>query len=143
VGNGAFIGRANQPGIFFQYAGQIALHGLPLLLALLEFCLRDIHLNGACRGINTDMIAIAYQGDGASRGGFRTGIADTHTAGRPGKSAIGQQGYLLARALAIDTRGDRQHFPHAGAASGSLITNHQYFPGLVVHGRYHLHAIFF
>ncbi len=52
-------------------------------------------------------------------------VANTKSAGRAGKTAIGDQSHLFAHALTRQRRRGRQHFAHARPTCGALVADHQ------------------
>ena len=59
-------------------------------------------------------------------------MSDAEAARRAGETSVGDEGDLAAHALAVERGGRRQHLPHAGAALGALIADHEHvaFPVL-------------
>ena len=55
-----------------------------------------------------------------------TDMADNETVCAAGETAIGDQRDFLAKTLAHNGGGGRQHFTHAGAAFGTLIADHDH-----------------
>lgn len=80
-------------------------------------------------GIDVDVnaVAVLHNGDGAAAGGLRGDVADAGAAGRAGEAAVGHQRHRLRKAHAHQCRGGGQHLPHAGAALGAFVPDHQHF----------------
>jgi len=136
--NGAAGRLADQPCIFGQCSRPMPRwRRLPGFPTCGEFIIVDQQVHAARAGIDPDTVAFAHQRQRTADEGFRRHIADAHAAGRAGKASVGDEGNVLAHALAIDQRGDTQHLAHAGAANRALIADDQHVAGgifAVAHG---------
>src|SRR5690606_29163161 len=83
----------------------------------------QLYGKNALLGIHHNHIAIAEQGHWAAHIRFRANVPYAEATRTATKSAIGNQGNILAQVLAIQRGGNGKHFPHTGAALGAFIAN--------------------
>src|SRR4051812_28846483 len=103
----------------------------PFGLALGKLLVAQFYVKGTHVRVDLDDVAVLEQADRAADGGFWPDMADAEAAGGAGEAAVGDERDLAAHALAGQRRGGLEHFPHAGAALGALVADHDDFAFLV------------
>ena len=91
-----------------------------------QLALVHIELDEQAVGIHRDAVALPDQGDGAPHGRLRRHMPHHQAIGAPGEAAIGDQGHLLAEALAHDRGGGGKHLAHPGSSHRPLIADHHH-----------------
>src|SRR5215469_97555 len=90
---------------------------LPGLAALGELGIGEVDAERPLLGVEADDVAIPDQADRPAHRRLRPDMADAEAAGGAGEAAVGDEGDLVAHALAVNGRGRRQHLAHAGTAA--------------------------
>ncbi|CAH0167066.1 hypothetical protein SRABI91_01099 [Rhodococcoides fascians] len=83
----------------------------------------DENVEGALADVESDLVAVADEGDGSAVDCLGCHVSDAEAGGSAGESAVGEQQDVLAQARALDGSGDREHFAHSGSALGSLVAD--------------------
>src|SRR5215210_1977834 len=90
----------------------------------------EIDVEPARVDVDGDRVAVPDGGDRAAAGRLRGDVARHQTMGRAGEAAVGEQGHLVADALADQRGRDLKHLAHTGAAGGALVADHDHVAGL-------------
>src|SRR6516225_9667654 len=105
---------------------------LPGLAALGELAIAEVDGERPLLGVEADDVAIPDQADRPAHRRLRPDMADAEAAGGAGEATVGDEGDLVAHALAVDRRRGRQHLAHAGAAARAFVADDQHLAFLVV-----------
>src|SRR5215469_16946579 len=133
MGQRAVTRRSDLLGVFPQITGsELASARLPFFRAPIKLRLAELDVERAALGIERDDVAVANERYRPADRRLRTDMADTETARRAGKAAVGDQRDLGAHALAIKCGRGREHFAHAGSAFGPFVADDQHVAFLVL-----------
>src|SRR5690606_8907811 len=89
-----------------------------------ELGLVDLELKEVRRGVDRDEVAVLDEGDGPAHRRLRRDVPDDEPVGTTGEAPVRYQRDGVAEAVADYRAGRRQHLPHAGAALGALVADH-------------------
>lgn len=121
VSDRAFTSAGGQSCKLGQNTAGVARFGLfPCLETRGEFFGWNAESDGPFFGVNGDGVAIFHHCNWAANEGFRGDVTDHKAMAAAGETAIGDEGHVLAQALAHDGGGRAQHLSHAGAAFGAF-----------------------
>ena len=142
--DGALARRPDGLGVFPDRARVVPRRAwLPLRPPLGQHRVVKPDRNRSGLGIDVDDVAIVDQTDRPALGGLGSDMTDAESPRSAREAAIGNERDLVARTLAIEHGRGRQHFPHAGAAARTLVSDDQNITLLVVPGRNRLKAFLF
>ena len=80
--------------------------------------------------VDGDRVAVAHGGDRPAARRLGGDVAGHEAVRGAGEAPVGEQRDVLAEALAVDRRGDREHLAHAGAADRALVADDDDVAGL-------------
>ncbi len=95
-----------------------------------DFFIAYDHADGAVLGVDGDLVAGFYQGDGSTCLRFRSDVPHNKAMTAAGETAVCQQRHILAQTRTNDGAGRREHLRHAGAALGAFKADHDDVPFL-------------
>src|SRR5262245_24142649 len=127
MSDGAITRRPHLLGVFPKIPRpKSQLASLPILGPRLKFTRRQSDGEDSVLSVESDHVAVAQERDWSANSSLRSDMTDTEAARCTGEAAIGDQGHLATHALAIQSRGGRQHFAHARTAFGALVSDDEH-----------------